>query len=355
MKKTYTITYCEWSSYGSILQALGLQKTLEKIGVKNSILKQENIPSDKYITPNLKGKTPKLIAVWLHSKLIKGKSAKRYSENIKFIDKNIEVEYGESYDRILESPPDADCFIAGSDQIWHPDLCRPLFFLDFVKKNTKRISYAASMGKTVIAKEKQEEFSRLIKNFEVVSVREQDNVPIIKEYTDKEITVNIDPTFLLDREEWRKYEKEYEIKKPYILLYTLYWDKKLNESVKQLSKRTGIKVIAITSSLNSVFAHKKVYDVDVSQFLWLIDNAEYVITSSFHGVAFSTIFNKKFSAVINPKLPSRIANLTELLAIPIVPIEKLSQAEEFDYKKINDKIEEEKQKSLAFLKKELEI
>lgn len=353
--KTYTVTYCEWTSYGSILQALGLQKTIKKLDVENSILKQKKALSYKYKNPKLKSVKPAIVASWLFKQIIAKKIAKRYYENLAFIDKNIDIEYAESYDKILTLPLKADCFIAGSDQIWHPDLCIPLFFLDFVKDNTKKIAYAASMGKTTIPKDKEQEFSRLIKNFDTISVREKDNADIVKNFTEKEVSVNIDPTFLLSKEEWRKYESEYKIKKPYILIYTIYWDKELNKQVKQLSKKTGLKVVNISASLDKVFAHKKVYDADVSQFLWLIDNAEYVITSSFHGVAFSTIFNKKFSAVVNPKMPSRIANLTELLSIPIIPIEKLSQAEEFDYKKINKKIEEQKQASLAFLKKELKI
>lgn len=356
MKKTYTTTYCEWNSYGSVLQAIGLQQTLKKMGTENSLLKQTSSPSAKYKHPKLSSVRPVAIIKWLYNLLIVGKTAKRYCKNLDFISKNVDIEYIDGYDKILQNPPKADCFIAGSDQIWHPDLCKPLFFLDFVKDGTRRISYAASMGKTIISAEKKEEFGKLIKNIEVVSVREKDNAEVITQFTDKNIEVNIDPTFLFDADDWRKYSKKYPIKQPYILVYAIYWNKNLNKEVKELSRKTGLKVISISSGLDTVYANKKIYDADVGEFLWLIDNAEYVVTSSFHGVAFSTIFNKKFSAVINPKLPSRIAELTNLLDIPIVPIEGLLQEQNvFNYTIINSNIKLERERSLAYLSKELQI
>ena len=94
----------------------------------------------------------------------------------------------------------------------------------------------------------------------------------------------------------------------------------------------------------------------VGEFLWLIDNAEYVVTSSFHGVAFSTILEKRFSAVVNEKLPSRISNLMELLDIPYVDIEKLDKdANLFDYQTIDKNISFEKERSIKYLTEEFEV
>ena len=356
MKKAYTVTYCEWSSFGSILQSLGLQKTLSKLGVEGRILKDTNQPDNKYKSTPLKSINPKAILIWFFKHLIKNKTKKTYNDNLVFMQDNIKIEYAGSYENILSNPPKANFFIAGSDQIWHPDLCKPLFFLDFVRDKTPRISYAASMGKTTVSENKEPVFSKLIKNFDSISVRESDTAPIISSYCNKEKNVNIDPTFLLSAEEWRKYQSEYKIKEPYILVYSIYWNSSLNKQLKDLSKKTGLKIYSISSGLDKVYANKKLYDVNVAEFLWLIDNAQYVITSSFHGVAFSTIFNKHFSAVINPQLPSRIKSLTDLLSIPIIDISQLAEkSETFDYKTINKNIEYEKIKSIEYLSKELHI
>jgi predicted amidohydrolase len=88
--------------------------------------------------------------------------------------------------------------------------------------------------------------------------------------------------------------------------------------------------------------------------LWLIDHASYVVTSSFHGVAFSTILNKKFAAVVNPSATSRIANLMRILSVPQVAIEDLADAPDIDYAAINEAIQREKEKSMQYLKKVLE-
>ena len=97
----------------------------------------------------------------------------------------------------------------------------------------------------------------------------------------------------------------------------LYWDKSCKEKIKRLKKQTGMKVYAIADGLSNVCADAVLYDVGVEEFLWLVDNAKYVITSSFHGTAFAAIFNKKFSTIINPKAPSRIENIMNKLSLPI--------------------------------------
>ena len=356
MKKTYTVTYCEWSSYGSILQALGLQKTIKSLGVENYIIKAHAKPKEKFVLPKAKIRSVYSLAKRTFDYLVFSKTAKRYRENLDFIDKEIDVCYFDSYEELKAEELDADVFVAGSDQIWHPDLCRPLFFLDFVKGKTKRISYAASMGKTLVNEEKVQTFKGLLQNIDSFSVREKDNADVILRYVNKDISVHIDPTFLLSAEQWRLYEKKYPIFEPYILVYAIYWDSKLNKKLKNLSKKTGYKVVSISSSLDKVFAHKKIYDVSVGEFLWLIDNAEYVVTSSFHGVAFSTILEKRFSAVVNEKLPSRISNLMELLDIPYVDIEKLDKdANLFDYQTIDKNISFEKERSIKYLTEEFEV
>lgn len=351
--KTYTVTYCEWHSYGSMMQAIGLQKTLNNLNIENKIIKAENEPNAKYKLQFDKKITLRAIVKNFYDLIFYQKKSYKYYKTLEFMKANVNIAYMGDYAELCQNPPLCDCFIAGSDQIWHPNYCHPLFFLDFVKDKTKKISYAASMGKTLIKKEMENEFRRLINNIDEISVREVDNAEILSKYVDKDILVNIDPTFLLSADEWRKYQKPYKINKPYILVYAIYWDLELNKKLKKLSKESGLKTIAISSTFDKVRVDKKLYDVDPGEFLWLIDNAEYVVTSSFHGVAFSTIFNKKFSTVINPALPSRIKCLTNLLSIPIVPIDELSKLGDFDYPIINTKIELEKKKSLSYLLKEI--
>ena len=134
----------------------------------------------------------------------------------------------------------------------------------------------------------------------------------------------------------------------------LYWDESCKEKIKSVKKKTGLMVCAIADGLSRVYADKVLYDVGVEEFLWLVDHAEYVITSSFHGTAFATIFNKKFSAIINPNAPSRIANLLQKLKLPLVDIENLPISSDFRYEVTNQLIEKEKEKSIEYLKRVIE-
>ena len=355
MKKAYISTFCEWTSYGSIMQSLGLKKTLNTIGIESCIVKDKPCPKEKTNIPLKLCKNPKILLKNVYDFAIRKKTQKRYKETIEVINANIDIEHFGNYQNVKDNCPFADYYIAGSDQVWHPDKCNPLFFLDFVPEGKKRVSYAVSMGKTEIADEKREKIEAFVKRFDAISVREDDMKPIIGEFTDKPINVNIDPTFLVDAEEWRTFEQSYKINKPYILVYSLYWDKKYNSQLKKLRKKTGCDIVAMCSGFQSCYANKKIFDANPAQFLWLIDNAEAVITSSFHGVAFSLIFNKKLAPIINPKLPSRITNLLNHLSVEPVGIEDVIDFNVSNYAKTNELILEEKKKSLKYLKETMNL
>ena len=351
MKEVRVVTYCTWRSLGSIMQTLGLKKALAELDAHSSVwLRDDN---DQYRMARIRSVKGLLRRIYEYMIASKRKSA--YRKRVNFIHANVDTEPYADYDELVgkAATDRADLFLAGSDQIWHPDLCDPVFFLD-LPVTKKRISYAASMGKTVIEPDKLESFERLLRNFDTVSVREQECADIIGGLVDREVEVHVDPTFLLPADEWRRYETPYKTRKPYILVYMLYWNKSCKEKIKQLKKKTGLPVYAIADSLTSVYADKKLHDVGPEEFLWLIDHAEYVVTSSFHGVALSTILNKKFAAVVNPSAASRIANLMRILSVPQVAVEDLADVPDFDYAAINEAIQREKEKSMQYLKKVLE-
>ena len=173
---------------------------------------------------------------------------------------------------------------------------------------------------------------------------------MLKKYNpDAQYQVNIDPTFLLTTEEWRAKEKAYPIDGKYILLYPLYWDGSLNKQIKKLKKESGLKIVGVfPSSFNTIACDEKLYDVGVDEFLWLVDHAEAVITSSFHGAAFATIFEKKACLVINPNMPSRMNNLTNMLGLPKCEISEVLSLN-MDYTIARKAMEQEREKSLAYL------
>ncbi len=349
-KKVYVSTFCVMTSYGSILQSFALKKVLEKIGVTSVILNEKsdnNINSYKFYR---KGFGIKDLIYNLDRFLNKKQISERFKKNLAFIDKNMDIETVESYSDLKTKDFDTDIFLAGSDQIFHPDVCNPLFFLDFAPLNSKKISYAASMGSLDIRDEKKQEFVRLINNFDYISLRENDSEELVSSLTDKEVTVNCDPTFLFTADEWRSIEKPCNIKGKYILVFPIYWHKSLNKELESLHKRTGLPIVLISDNF-WIYHQKIIKNAGVDEFLWLIDNAEYVVTSSFHGAALSLNFNKKVSMVINNKAPSRLNSLSKLFDYPIIPIGDIDRFEGFDFDKVNKIKEAETQRSLLYLKR----
>lgn len=350
-KRIRIITYCTWSSIGSMLQSFALSKTLKKTGIDNTVWLEEW----NRVLFRAPLKTLKDWIKWLYKLPHNKKTKAAHQKRINFVSEHINAEYFPNYQAFEQKAFEnrEDIYLSGSDQVWNPDICSSLFFLDFAKES-KHISYAASMGKTELSPEKERLIKEKLGSFEKISVREQECADVLQKLTDKEISVHIDPTFLLSAEEWRALEKSYKVKGPYILLYMLYWNKDCKKQIKELKRRTGLSVYAICSELSRVYADKRLYDVGVEEFLWLVDHAEYVVTSSFHGVALSTIFQKRFAAVINSAIPSRIEHLMRLLELPHVKINELDQVNPFDYNTVCANIEKERRRSIKYLQEVIE-
>lgn len=351
MKRAVVATYCERDSYGSVYQAMAFKNALSQLGVSSFIPKlAEKI--NQYKLSLYVPKSPGQCIIVANRILHKKQMEKRFARTLQFIRQQVDIKTYNTYEELKEKAV-GDCYIAGSDQIWHPHLCSPLFFLDFAPEG-KRISYAASMGTTKIPEQKRELFYHMLKNFDKISVREADNVSVIQSGTEHPVQVHIDPTFLCERTFWEEKEIPYDIKEPYILVYPLYWDLSLNEQLKKLHRESGMKIVAVCNDWMRVYANKTLYDVGPGEFLWLIHHAEAVVTSSFHGVALSTIYNKKLAMVVNPHMPSRLNSLANLLGLKTVKITEVLDMDIAFYTHVNQKIQEEKTRSVAYLKENVE-
>ena len=341
-------TYCTWMSYGSMLQAIGLNRALSSLGCESFIIK-DITESESLI--HLSKSVKKLLRLPFDCLNIPNRAAVRRKGKV-FIQDNLAIKAYQDYAGLCADPPSADIYICGSDQIWHPDLMKPEFFLDFVH-DVKKISYAASMGKTDASDEAKALFKQYLKDFSSISVREAECKAVLSECTSSPVSVNIDPVFFLSAEEWRKYEKECPVREPYILLYTIYRNDALRKQMQLLGKRLGLPVYTIKSGATRDYADKALFDVGPAEFLWLIDHAEYVVTSSFHGVALSTIFHKQYSAVINPSHPSRISGLLDTLNVPYVDFDSLGK-ESIQYPSVDERIAYERTRGLDFLRSSLQ-
>mgnify|MGYP004655566729 CR=1 FL=1 len=188
---------------------------------------------------------------------------------------------------------EVDSFVCGSDQIWNPNYYDSIDLLTGNLPIPKRsVSYAASFGVNEIPHSKKENFAKALKNLEAISVREEQGAIICGELGFPKCRVNIDPTFLLLKDEWLKVIKKpnKEMPEKYVVTYFLGKIEEENEKViNNYCVENRVKRI----DLNSV-NELEWFDITPFEFLYLIKNSEFVFTDSFHASVFSIIFGKRF-------------------------------------------------------------
>lgn len=196
-----------------------------------------------------------------------------------------------------------DCFIVGSDQVWREEYspCITDYFLGFLPDDckAKKIAYAASFGVSVDPIESNlDECTKLVCRFEAISVREESGVKLMKEIFDLDARLVLDPTLLMDAWHYRALVNKEDVKPSGVVSYIL----------DETSEKQDI-IDNITNEVGSIYTRILLFpfrnrcenpkSVSVSQWLAAIDNAEFVVTDSFHGCVFSIIFKKKFVAIGN--------------------------------------------------------
>ena len=208
-----------------------------------------------------------------------------------------------------------DGFILGSDQVWNPDIVKsafPVFCLDFVDKKKVKLSYASSFGVKSIERDKLDYLNHRLEEFEAVSVREDQAKSLLSDVNQHKTTVVCDPVFLLSKEAWAEKVTEFPLPKEYILVYCVEQDKTFREKIKKIGAKLGLAIVDIGTSANPrnyVGIHSD--NVGPAEFLYAIQHAHYIITNSFHGTAFSIIFEKEFIVKAHTKRGLRMENLLE--------------------------------------------
>lgn len=208
-----------------------------------------------------------------------------------------------------------ETFITGSDQVWNPLLSNTpkTYLLDFVKNGSKN-SYAASFGKNVLDKTYESVFSDCLKTFDSISVREKSGVSIVNKITDKEATQVLDPVFLLNKQEWKKLAYKIRLKEPYIFIYRMERNENLIELVKQIkNENSNLKTFVfddINDELEVDYRTPKASPLDFISFLF---SSRFVVTNSFHGMAFSLIAEKEAYVFPHSLYNERIESLSQLI------------------------------------------
>lgn len=258
--------------------------------------------------------------------------------------------------------------ITGSDQVWHTwnnntDGELDYFYLKFVPEY-KRIAYAPSFGFSKFDIDEEVVHKRGLLGFaeSALSIREKSGAMLIKELTGQTATVVPDPTFLLNDEKWLEIARKpsYNINNHFMLVYFLGKRSSIVvDKYKKIAEDKGLKIIDILDDTCLEY-----YLTDPSEFIWLLNNAEFIATDSFHATVFSIIFHKDFFAARrNQKglndMFNRISDLLSSLGLDKFIFDEVDNEEKkyhlstSDWKSVDQRIEEIRTVGLDYLKKNL--
>ncbi|MFR1592746.1 MAG: polysaccharide pyruvyl transferase family protein, partial [Christensenellales bacterium] len=161
----------------------------------------------------------------------------------------------------------------------------------------------------------KERFKRDFEQFDFLAVREPEGAKIIRDLTGREAAVVLDPTLLLTAEEWREAEEPLDLKKPFIFVYMLGASSRMLRFATTLKKKTGMQLVFCPFPVGKPPISRWYPFISPAKWLWLMRNASYVVTNSFHGTAFSLNYEKKFFVDISDNLSTLSSRITRLLSL----------------------------------------
>lgn len=321
------LTFHRANNYGAFLQAFALKHYLESLGHQVEMVDYwpeghadvyRLFPHSWKQRPFL-GKIKGLISIVLRFN--------REKKRIDGMQRLVSLHFGLSGTPRYVTPESLqqvsyDCIVYGSDQIWWKSIIPGyegfdlVYWGEHVPASVRKIAYAPSMGIINLTEDDKARIKNWLSNFHALSVRETGLYEAIHDLTDKEITVVSDPVFLLSKEEWSRYCSPINKNKKYILYYNLLASKEGDALVEMLKQKWGYDVVEVTGGVRTKkFGKRYVQTADAFEFISLIKDAEFVVTSSFHGTAFSIIFEKQFYATGFGQRAGRVKSLLSLLHI----------------------------------------
>lgn len=392
MKKVGLVTVTYVNNFGSHLQSFALQQMVRSLGYDTEII------SIKGLSNQIKRKRLKYVL----SRFYDLKEMKDYFITAK---RNVARVFDREFNDLLQKrsvyfqkfaskayamSDDASSWeelskmcedkystvIVGSDQNWRPaNIAGGYYTLEFVPEDVNKMAYSTSFGISKVVVGQKEKARYFLNRLNHISVRENSGSEIVKELTGKGCLVVCDPTILMTKEQWSPYIAEYSqidisniAKEPYILCYFLGTSQEQREYSLFLKKETGLKIVSIQLGEGRYYKEKKEYydeaivNAGPLDFVNLIKNAQYVCTDSFHGCAFSLIFERQLYAFYKTNPGSKMSvndRLDTMLGwaglkdrIITNPAEKRILPE-IDYSIANINIEKEREMSIQYLKQSL--
>lgn len=351
------------SNFGSILQTIATSKIFENYNYKVEVINYipDRCTWKRFFSTYMRNPISFLkmfvaFPVVLINKHIYNSYLSKYTNVSKQIHSN---------DNFAEVCPKADIYVTGSDQVWnsiHNEGLDRRYYFDGFPKETIKIAYSSSIGREQLSHEEYNEVKQMLSSYKAISVRETSAKSIIESMGYK-VTHLLDPTFMLNKIEWDKYKSKRIIKSPYLLVYlpyNIHDNKLIYKTIRKIANEKELKVVSFSWTIKpDKLADKTIFFANPGDFLSLMSYADYIVTNSFHGTAFSINLNKQFIVYLPSGFGTRITSILELCSLrnrllepnEIISIEKMNEV--IDYTMVNNILDRERLRTQVFLKEAL--
>lgn len=360
-KKIGILTYHRVYNFGSLLQTYALQEYLVKKGQTVEVI--DYYPKRLRMKSLLFHVNPRwskpFIKMIVH--LIPAVITRMLGYNMmnRFLGKYIRMTKNTfaNESELAAGSFDYDIYMNGSDQIWNVDTsggkADKVFFMDFLSEEKIRTAYAASFGKDVFSDQSMAEIKDYLSKYKAISVRENTGLNILHSIGIDNAEWVLDPIFLLKRDEWLQIIQKMRLPNHYLLVYNLNRNPNISVMAQKIAKEKNLKIVNFAQSLLFVKRAKNIIYPTPNSFITLFANADYVITDSFHGTAFSINFNKQFVCVPAPRFNSRLESVLSLFDLSERLIcdweDYVKLQSEIDYSVVNRILEYERIKADKYI------
>lgn len=337
-------------NYGSILQAYALQAALEKRGIESEYV-DYRIPRDFPMSAALRS-SGILGPIRALPKFISSRNFEAMRHALLHQSRRVTNSIG-----LTELLSEYDVLCVGGDQVWNvmsDGKIDGAYLLESASDSSYKFSFSSSFGKSGLRKEECERVRAALSRFNKISVREESGQAILERMGLSAKTV-VDPVHMLTKGQWLDSippVRPSGVESRYCLIYNLHPQNEFNQYVSEACRHLGIQVVSIRPSLRKTLGVNLFYP-SLGEFLWLFDNATCVLTDSFHGTAFSLLFNTPFVEILprqyserNMAILSRY-DLESRISAKIDPCDL--ELESFDWARVNQKLAEHRTFSERFL------
>lgn len=370
-KNVGILTFHRAANYGAALQTYALQTAISRMSplFDVSILDYRSLAIELSYNPNWMYSARNSIRTMIKH-LIRYPTRRRHREVFNdFIYSKLKMTQEITREILVTSADKFDYIIAGSDQIWNPQITQgdTTYFLDFAQ-NLRRIAYSASFG-SVEFNESQLPFFRHYlspQRWSNISVREKSAAVFLEFLTGQKVPVTLDPTLLLNQSDWSAIAQfpTSLLGKRYILIYNMVPTNHLIKFARDLAFRTGCALQFLGNSFKYPLGVTKLRAMSPSEFLGLFQNAEYVVCNSFHGTAFAINFERPFfteTTDAKGKINTRVQNILEITGLENRALQKgkfsgdPSDRNNIDWAAVRARLSAEREHSRAYLRSALGV